>query len=93
MFSYVRLFSSKEHISIRFIITDLLKVGINPSLYAVHKGHHYGGPGNHFWKLLHMCGLIPTPFTATDDHKMPQYGIGFTNIVQRPAKAGSDITK
>jgi len=72
---------------------DIVFVGINPSLYAVHKGHHYGGPGNHFWKLLHMSGLIPTPFTANDDYRVPQYGIGFTNIVQRPTKAGSDITK
>ncbi len=68
-------------------------MGINPSLYAVHKGHHYGGPGNHFWKLLHMSGLIPNASNANDDYRMPQYGIGFTNIVQRPSKAGSDITK
>ncbi|CAF3526000.1 unnamed protein product [Rotaria sordida] len=72
---------------------DIVFVGINPSLYAVHKGHHYGGPGNHFWKLLHMSDLIPTAFTADNDFRMPQYGIGFTHIVQRPSKAGSDITK
>ncbi|UJR16161.1 hypothetical protein I4U23_003071 [Adineta vaga] len=72
---------------------DIVFVGINPSLYAVHKGHHYGGPGNHFWKLLHMSELIPNAFTSEDDYRMPQYGIGFTNIVQRPSKAGSDITK
>ncbi|CAF3698865.1 unnamed protein product [Rotaria sordida] len=72
---------------------DIVFVGINPSLYAVHKGHHYGGPGNHFWKLLHMSGLIPNALSANDDYRMPQYGIGFTNIVQRPTKAGSDITK
>ncbi|CAF0787849.1 unnamed protein product [Rotaria sp. Silwood1] len=72
---------------------DIVFVGINPSLYAVHKGHHYGGPGNHFWKLLHMSDLIPSAFTADNDFRMPQYGIGFTNIVQRPSKAGSDITK
>ncbi|CAF1079594.1 unnamed protein product [Adineta steineri] len=72
---------------------DIVFVGINPSLYAVHKGHHYGGPGNHFWKLLHMSDLIPNAFTADDDYRMPHYGIGFTNIVQRPSKAGSDITK
>ncbi|CAF3399624.1 unnamed protein product [Rotaria socialis] len=72
---------------------DIVFVGINPSLYAVHKGHHYGGPGNHFWKLLHMSDLIPNAFTADNDFRMPQYGIGFTNIVQRPSKAGSDITK
>ncbi|CAF4293024.1 unnamed protein product [Rotaria socialis] len=72
---------------------DIVFVGVNPSLYAVHKGHHYGGPGNHFWKLLHMSGLIPNSLNANDDYRMPQYGIGFTNIVQRPSKAGSDITK
>ena len=40
-----------------------------------------------------MSDLIPNAFTAEDDFRMPQYGIGFTNIVQRPTKAGSDITK
>ncbi len=40
-----------------------------------------------------MSELIPNPFTADDDFRMPHYGIGFTNIVQRPSKAGSDITK
>ncbi|CAF1257869.1 unnamed protein product [Adineta ricciae] len=72
---------------------DIVFIGVNPSLYAVHKGHHYGGPGNHFWKLLHMSGLIPDVLNANDDYRMLQYGIGFTNIVQRPSKAGSDITK
>jgi len=40
-----------------------------------------------------MSGLIPVVLNANDDFRMPQYGIGFTNIVQRPSKAGSDITK
>jgi TDG/mug DNA glycosylase family protein len=40
-----------------------------------------------------MSGLIPNASNANDDYRMPQYGIGFTNIVQRPSKAGSDITK
>lgn len=91
--------TSEEELSKR-VLSDILQanldivfVGVNPSLYAVHKGHHYGGPGNHFWKLLHMSGLIPVVLNANDDFRMPQYGIGFTNIVQRPSKAGSDITK
>jgi hypothetical protein len=40
-----------------------------------------------------MSDLISSTFTANDDFRMPQYGIGLTNIVQRPTKAGSDITK
>lgn len=40
-----------------------------------------------------MSELIPSACTAENDFRMPQYGIGFTNIVQRPSKAGSDITK
>ncbi|UJR30335.1 hypothetical protein I4U23_017872 [Adineta vaga] len=91
--------TTEEEIS-QWILQDILQtnldivfVGVNPSLYAVHKGHHYGGPGNHFWKLLYMSGLISDALNGNDDHRMPQYGIGFTNIVQRPSKAGSDITK
>ncbi|CAF1068251.1 unnamed protein product [Adineta steineri] len=95
-----RLDVTTEDESIKPLLQDILQinldivfVGINPSLLAVHKEHHYGGPGNHFWKLLHMSGLIPNILNANDDYRMPQYGIGFTNIVQRPSKAGSDITK
>jgi len=68
-----------------------LIVGINPGLFAAYKGHHYAGPGNHFWKCLYLSGLIPHPMTADDDYKLVQYGIGFTNMVQRTTRSSADL--
>lgn len=31
--------------------------------------------------------------TAEEDYKLQQYGIGFTNMVQRPTKGSADLTR
>ncbi|XP_042219652.1 uncharacterized protein LOC121864623 [Homarus americanus] len=72
---------------------EILIIGINPGLFAAHKGHHYAGPGNHFWKCMFLSGLIPEPFTAYDDFRLLEYGIGFTNIVSRTTRGSSDLTR
>ncbi|GFO23225.1 G/u mismatch-specific DNA glycosylase [Plakobranchus ocellatus] len=72
---------------------DILIVGINPGLFAAYVGHHYAGPGNHFWKCLHLSGLIPEPMNAYDDYKLIEYGIGFTNICARTTRGSADLKK
>ncbi|XP_014671992.1 PREDICTED: uncharacterized protein LOC106812597 [Priapulus caudatus] len=72
---------------------DILIIGINPGLFAAFKGHHYAGPGNHFWKCLYLSGLIPEPMTAMDDYKMLTFGIGFTNIVARTSRGSADLKR
>ncbi|KAK3102897.1 hypothetical protein FSP39_014779 [Pinctada imbricata] len=72
---------------------DIVIVGINPGLCAAYVGHHYAGPGNHFWKCMFLSGLIPEPFNAYDDYKLTKYGIGFTNIVARTTRGSSDLTR
>lgn len=72
---------------------DIVIIGINPGLIAAFKGHHYAGPGNHFWKCLFLAGLIPEPMTALDDYKLLNYGIGFTNIVSRTTRGSGDLTR
>lgn len=72
---------------------DILIIGINPGLFAAHKGHHYAGPGNHFWKCMYLSGLIPEPFTAYDDFRLLDYGIGFTNIVARTTRGSANLTR
>ncbi|CAG2158778.1 unnamed protein product [Oppiella nova] len=49
---------------------DVLIVGINPGYWAAYKGHHYSGPGNHFWKCLYLSHLVPKPMTAFDDFRL-----------------------
>ncbi|XP_063595198.1 G/T mismatch-specific thymine DNA glycosylase-like [Penaeus indicus] len=72
---------------------DILIIGINPGLFAAHKGHHYAGPGNHFWKCMYLSGLIPEPFTAYDDFRLLDYGIGFTNMVARTTRGSANLTR
>ncbi|XP_033746442.1 uncharacterized protein LOC117331708 isoform X1 [Pecten maximus] len=72
---------------------DIVIVGINPGLMAAYIGHHYAGPGNHFWKCMYLSGLIPEPLTAYDDTKLLNYGIGFTNIVARTTRGSADLTR
>ena len=55
---------------------DIVIIGINPGLMAAYKGHHYPGPGNHFWKCLFMSGLSEVQLSHTDDCTLPgKYGI------------------
>lgn len=72
---------------------DMVFVGINPSLTAAYRGRYYAGPGNHFYKLLHESKLTPRLFTHDDDSKLLDFGIGLTNIVERPTRSSSDLKK
>lgn len=53
-------------------IASTFQIGINPGLFAAYKGHHYAGPGNHFWKCLYLSGLTPQQMSADEDYKLLQ---------------------
>ncbi|XP_053319530.1 G/T mismatch-specific thymine DNA glycosylase isoform X2 [Spea bombifrons] len=72
---------------------DIVIIGINPGLMAAYKGHHYPGPGNHFWKCLFLSGLSDKQLNHLDDHDLPEkYGIGFTNMVERTTPGSKDLS-
>ena len=71
---------------------DILIIGINPGLFAAYKGHHYVGPGNHFWKCLYLSGLIPEKMTGMQDYLALNYEIGFTNMVARTTPGSKDLS-
>ncbi|XP_043943773.1 G/T mismatch-specific thymine DNA glycosylase isoform X1 [Protopterus annectens] len=72
---------------------DIVIIGINPGLMAAFKGHHYPGPGNHFWKCLFLSGLSESQLSHLDDHTLPEkYGIGFTNMVERTTPGSKDLS-
>ncbi|XP_075456709.1 G/T mismatch-specific thymine DNA glycosylase isoform X2 [Ascaphus truei] len=72
---------------------DIVIIGINPGLMAAYKGHHYPGPGNHFWKCLFLSGLSDQQLNHLDDHGLPEkYGIGFTNMVERTTPGSKDLS-
>ena len=70
----------------------ILFVGINPSLRSAQVGHHFAGPGNPFWRLLHAVKLVPEPCTYEDDVRLPAWRLALTNIVPRATRAASEIT-
>lgn len=70
----------------------VLFVGINPGLRSAATGHHFAGYSNRFWKLLFESKLAPEPLTHQDDWRLPDWGLGLTNIIQRPS-AGIDVLK
>ena len=70
----------------------ILFVGINPGLRSAATGHHFAGYSNRFWRLLFESGLVSEPLTYQDDWRLPDWGLGLTNIVQRPS-AGIDVLK
>ena len=70
----------------------ILFVGINPSLTSARVGHHFAGPGNPFYRLLHAAGFVPVPLTFVDDVRLPEFGLGLTNIAERATRAASELT-
>src|SRR5207249_4303314 len=62
----------------------VLFVGINPGIRSAAIGHHFAGYSNRFWKLLFESGLVPDPICTEEDHRLPEWGFGITNLVARP---------
>jgi TDG/mug DNA glycosylase family protein len=62
----------------------VLLVGINPGIRSSQVGHHFAGPSNRFWKLLYESRLVPEPIGFADDDRLPEWGIGLTNLIPRP---------
>ena len=62
----------------------VLLVGINPGVRSALTDHHFAGPSNRFWKLLFDSGLVPERITYLDDHRLPEWGLGVTNLIPRP---------
>jgi len=70
----------------------VLLIGINPGVMSALTGHHFAGPTNRFWRLLYESGVVPEPVTHQDDVRLPQWGIGMTNLIARPSP-GIDVLK
>jgi TDG/mug DNA glycosylase family protein len=70
----------------------MLFVGINPSLHSARAGHHFAGPGNPFYRLLHAAGIVPEPMTFADDVRLPGYGLALTNIAERATREAAELT-
>ena len=69
----------------------VLFVGINPGVRSAVTGHHFAGFSNRFWKLLTESRLVPEPITHVDDRRLPEWGLGITNLIARPSPGINDL--
>jgi TDG/mug DNA glycosylase family protein len=69
----------------------VLLIGINPGVRSAETGHHFAGPSNRFWKLLYAAGVVPEPITHEGDVRLPEWGLGVTNLIARPSPGIDDL--
>jgi TDG/mug DNA glycosylase family protein len=69
----------------------LVFVGSNPSIRAGQTGHYYAHPGNRFYPLLHESGLTPRRLRPEEDMLLPTFGIGLTDLYDRPSRRADDV--
>ena len=69
-------------------------VGLNPGIETARSGHAYAHPSNLFWKLLHSSGCTTRRCRPEEDVDLPRlFSMGNTNIVARPTRNGSELSK
>ncbi|MEV0620638.1 G/U mismatch-specific DNA glycosylase [Nonomuraea sp. NPDC050404] len=71
----------------------VLFCGINPGLMSEATGHHFARPGNRFWPALHLSGFTPRLLAPAEQHLLPSYGLGITNIVPRASAKAAELTR
>ncbi len=69
----------------------LVFVGFNPGERSARLGHYYAGIGNLFWPALYHSHLLPEPLTFRDDHRLPEFGIGLTDLAKRPSRSAGQL--
>lgn len=71
--------------------TRVLLVGINPGIRSATLGHHFAGYSNRFWKLLYESKIVTEPLTFEDDARLPEWGLGITNLIARATPGVSTL--
>ena len=69
-------------------------IGVNPGILTATRGHAYCHPSNLFWKLAYNSGCTPRLCRPEEDRDLPRlFALGHTNIVSRPTKDASELSK
>lgn len=71
------------------LLPDLLAPGLRilfcgtaAGTVSARRGHYYAGPGNRFWGLLAEAGITPRLLDPLEDHLMPGFGLGLTDLAK-----------
>jgi TDG/mug DNA glycosylase family protein len=70
----------------------VLLCGINPGLTSAATGRHFARPGNRFWPALHGAGFTPRRLRPDEQHLLPSFGVGITNIVPRATARADELS-
>lgn len=70
----------------------VLFCGINPGLYSAATGWHFARPGNRFWPALHRSGFTDRLLRPAEQHLLPSYGLGITNLAARATAQAAELT-
>ena len=70
----------------------VLFCGINPGLYSAATGWHFARPGNRFWPALHRSGFTDRLLAPSEQHLLPSYGLGITNLAARATAQAAELT-
>jgi TDG/mug DNA glycosylase family protein len=60
---------------------------------SAERGHYYAGPGNKFWGLLADTGLTPRRLRPDEDHLLPGFGLGLTDLAKGVSGMDHEIPK
>jgi TDG/mug DNA glycosylase family protein len=71
---------------------DVVFCGINPGLYTAWVGHHFGRPGNRFWKALYLSGFTDRLLEPSEQRSLLDVGLGVTNLVARTTARADELT-
>jgi double-stranded uracil-DNA glycosylase len=81
--------------SIESVLAPGLRVlfcGINPGLYSGATGWHFARPGNRFWIVLHRAGFTDRVLHPSEQHLLPHFGLGITNLVNRTTASAAELS-
>jgi TDG/mug DNA glycosylase family protein len=70
---------------------DILFCGTAVGATSAARGHYYARPGNLFWRTLADTGLTPRRLAPEEDHLMPGFGLGLTDLAKHVAGQDADI--
>jgi TDG/mug DNA glycosylase family protein len=70
---------------------QLLLIGEQAGPTSARLRHYYASKQNRFWDTLHKVGLTSRRLDYSDDHLLPQFGIGVTDLKKKTVHPDSSL--
>lgn len=70
----------------------VLFVGVNPGIRSGETHHHFAHPSSRLWTALYESGFTPQLLQPAGERMLLDYGLGLTNLVDRPTRAADELT-